>query len=89
MKYQVVKEIKAKTANGERIIQPGQLINMPPEKAEGFVAEGKIAPLKIPYFDKCGDIVIPFDCDPKYHWWNGGQSISKTINELKRKKDEK
>jgi hypothetical protein len=36
----------------------------------------------LPYFDKSGGLVIPFDSDPKYHWWRDGQSISKTINEL-------
>lgn len=52
------------------------------------------APSKpLPYLDEGGDIVIPFDSDPKYHWWLGshcaftnamgsGQSIEETINEI-------
>lgn len=83
MQYQVLKEIEAKTVSGTRIIKAGQIINIPPEKAEKFVSEGKLAPLKMPYFESDGDLVIPFDSDQKYHWWAGGQSISETIKELK------
>ncbi len=28
------------------------------------------------------NLVIPFDSPQKYHWWNGGQSITETLNEL-------
>jgi len=31
-----------------------------------------------------GDLVIPNNCDPKYHWWKpGGQKVNKTLAELK------
>ncbi len=40
-------------------------------------------PKPLPYFDKGGDIVIPFDSDKKYHYWAGGQLLSKTIEEIK------
>ena len=29
-----------------------------------------------------GDLIIPFDSSSKYHYWNGGQSIEKTLDEL-------
>ena len=31
---------------------------------------------------KDGGLIIPFDSDPKYHWWVSGQSILKTLGEL-------
>jgi hypothetical protein len=36
-----------------------------------------------PYFTSDGTLRIPFDSDPKYHWWKGGQSVKKTIAELR------
>jgi hypothetical protein len=38
---------------------------------------------KKPHFTPGGTLVIPFDSDPKYHWWKGGQSVKKTIAELR------
>lgn len=37
----------------------------------------------LPYFGTDGDIVIPFGCDRRYHWWAGGQSTAAIIEELK------
>ena len=36
-----------------------------------------------PFLDSEGDLVIPYNSDPRYWWWHGGQSISETIRELK------
>lgn len=38
--------------------------------------------LRLPYITAGGDLVIPFDSDPKYHWWKGGQSVKQTLAEL-------
>ena len=35
-----------------------------------------------PYLTANGDLRIPFDSDPKYHHWKGGQSVLKTLQEL-------
>ena len=35
-----------------------------------------------PFIDKSEILIIPFNCDPKYHWWSGGQSIEDTLKEL-------
>ncbi len=35
-----------------------------------------------PYI-KNNNLVIPFNCDPKYHYWSGGQSVLKTLTEIK------
>jgi len=43
-------------------------------------ATGK--PLRLPYLTPGGDLVIPFDSDPKYHWWKGGQSVASTRAEV-------
>lgn len=29
-------------------------------------------------------LLIPFDSDPKYHWWCDGQSVIETLRELGR-----
>jgi hypothetical protein len=40
------------------------------------------APRRQPHFTEGGVLVIPFDSDPKYHWWRGGQTIAETRAEL-------
>jgi len=35
-----------------------------------------------PYINRHGDLVIPFEADPKYFYWNGGQALESTLNEL-------
>lgn len=36
-----------------------------------------------PHLTATGELIIPFDCDPKYHWWKpGGQSLAETLAEL-------
>ncbi len=34
-----------------------------------------------PYLASNGDLVIPFDCDQKYHWWKPGSMKIKEIRE--------
>jgi hypothetical protein len=43
-------------------------------------ATGK--PWRLPYLTPGGTLVIPFDSDPKYHWWKGGQSVAATRAEV-------
>jgi hypothetical protein len=38
---------------------------------------------QFPYIDDAGHIVIPFNSDPKYHFWNGGQPLSVTLQQMK------
>lgn len=35
---------------------------------------GKRKPLRVPYLTPSGTLVIPFDSDPKYHWWKSKSS---------------
>lgn len=35
-----------------------------------------------PFIDTNGDLVIPLCSDPKYRWWQGGQSVRETLIEL-------
>lgn len=36
-----------------------------------------------PYLTPAGKLIIPFDSDPRYHWWKlGSQSIRATLVEL-------
>lgn len=41
-----------------------------------------VMPCPRPCVDESGDLVIPFDSDPKYYWWVGGQSAEQTIKEI-------
>lgn len=43
---------------------------------EEFYMENK------PYINDAGILIIPFNSDKKYHWWNGGQSVEDTLKEL-------
>ena len=36
-----------------------------------------------PYINEQGVLVIPFESDPRFHWWAGGQTILETLHELK------
>ena len=38
-----------------------------------------------PHLTPGGTLVIPFDSDPKYHWWKGGQSVKQTLTEVRAK----
>ncbi len=35
-----------------------------------------------PYVTSFGVLVIPYNSDKKYHYWNGGQSVCNTLKEL-------
>lgn len=35
-----------------------------------------------PYIKSDGTLIIPDDCDPKYQYWKGGQTVLKTLEEL-------
>jgi hypothetical protein len=38
--------------------------------------------LRQPFLTADGTLSIPFDSDPKYHWWKGGQSVEQTRAEV-------
>jgi len=43
---------------------------------------------KAPFINRYGDLIIPMDGDPKYHWWRrGGQSVLDTLLELRATED--
>jgi len=43
----------------------------------------KGARFRPPYIDNDGDLIVPYDSDPKYHYWKPcGQSIFETLREL-------
>lgn len=37
----------------------------------------------LPYFDLDGSLVIPFMADPRFHYWQSGQTIEDTGREVK------
>lgn len=38
----------------------------------------------LPYLGRDGRLVIPFDSDVRFHYWNGGQELERTMDEVKR-----
>ena len=46
-----------------------------------------MTPQSSPYIDHTGTMIIPFSADQKYHYWNGGQPLLKTLLELNASKD--
>mgnify|MGYP001582793705 CR=1 FL=1 len=60
------KQIEAEALN-ERMSIMGE--NCEPEQTEPFVTD-------------FGVLVIPYNSNQKYHYWNGGQSICDTLKEL-------
>ena len=51
-------------------------------KPEVECVESTGKPLRVPYLTPGGTLVIPFDSDPKYHWWKAGQSVEQTRAEV-------
>jgi len=96
MRYMTTVNIKLKTFMGVVELRPGDTFKPKyPEAVKSLVAEGKLLPVKNalgntseardqakPYLDKNNSLRIPFDSDPQYHWWAGGQSIADTLTEL-------
>ena len=62
----LIKELKANKDKAIEELRRGRVVDTQP----------------VPYIDATGTLVIPFDSDPKYHWWRGGQSITETLKEL-------
>jgi hypothetical protein len=46
-----------------------------------------MTPKDSPYIDNHGTIIIPFNSDQKYRYWNGGQPLSDTLLELNAPED--
>lgn len=36
-----------------------------------------------PCMEADGGLVIPFESEPHYHWWKGGQGVKETIEEVR------
>jgi hypothetical protein len=67
----------------------GQLAVKPAEKLTDSLREAirqrkaeMLALLTKPYINNRGELIIPFDCDLKYRWWAGGQSVAQILVEL-------
>jgi hypothetical protein len=64
------------------VIMPPAVHQQPAANLEEFIEDiGRTAP-PLPTIKEDGTLVIPFDSHPRYHWWNGGQSIAITLAEL-------
>jgi len=83
-KYQVVTMIKVRTKAGTiRELSPGETVTLSEDMASPLLEAGRIKAI-VPFLDLDGSLVIPFDADPRYHWWKeGGQSIKATESEVR------
>lgn len=93
--YRAIVDLKVKSHGVEQIIPAGTVITLSEAQAAHLVEAGKVVPIRssetdvstpasapMPCLDSGGDLLIPVDSDSRYHWWNGGQSISVTLREL-------
>lgn len=49
-------------------------------KGAAPLAESRV---RQPHLTPGGTLVIPFESDGRFHWWNGGQALQKTIEAVK------
>lgn len=59
--------------------QPAQ--TPPPSRSNSENSRGVPVHAK-PYLNARGELIIPCDCDARYRYWAGGQSIAATLREL-------
>ncbi len=83
MTFKVLKSFQVKTNAGLIELKEGQVISISEGKAAKLVSDGRIKPIE-PYITDFGSLVIPFDSDRHFWWWNNGQSLCDTLNELGR-----
>lgn len=59
-----------------------QEIRVNRSKIAAYLRGHKKATLSKPSINEYDELVIPFDSASKYHYWNGGQDIEETLQEL-------
>jgi len=58
-------------------------LSLPSQPPPAQTNQPQTAPEKpLSFLTPGGTLSIPFDSDPKYHWWNGGQSVKETLAEV-------
>lgn len=83
MNYQVLTELKVKTAQGETTLSPGQMIELNASKADSFLAQGKIKQISME--DMVNDI-LSYTVSRLSKIYNGRQYHATA--ELKKAEDE-
>jgi len=53
------------------------------QKTQKIIGESIMSDKQNPYIDENGNVIIPFNSDPQYHFWKGGQILSDTLREMK------
>jgi hypothetical protein len=88
VKVEFLKDFEAKTTTGIRHVSIGTVLDLVEDKARRLIAAGVAVlvtpfnPESLPYMDKRGRLITPFNCPPKYRYWAGGQSIKETLKEI-------
>lgn len=80
MKFQVLENFIIKTGENSISLYKGQTVEVQPEKVTKLVESGRLQPL--PYITDYGTLIIPHNAPSRFHWWNRGQSIKDTLQEL-------
>ena len=52
------------------------------QKTQKIIGESIMSDKQNPYIDENGNVIIPFNSDPQYHFWKGGQQLSLTLKEM-------
>lgn len=81
------------TLKGEKIVFRYCHDGMPPAQARHLMEELRAHKAEaveylrraqpLPFFEADGNLVIPFNSDPRYRWWDGGQGAGETEREVK------
>lgn len=90
MRYKVVKPFQLKSKIGVREFREGMIVLLTSQQSRVFFEKGKIVHCQDsidlqtypPPYIKNNSLVIPSYCEPKYRYWQGGQSPLETVKQL-------
>ncbi len=51
-------------------------------RREGVSATTEQDPRPLPFLNERGELIVPWNADVRYRWWDGGQSVQATLEEL-------
>lgn len=82
--------IKLPEKAAQMFIQQGKIVSIPEESGEALnermaiMGENCSPEQTEPLVTDFGVLVIPYNSDKKYHYWDGGQGVCDTLKELGR-----
>lgn len=83
MRYQVLESFKVKTSQTEKVIEAGQIITLPQDRAIKLLNEGKITPIEKVAYKVYSEILQAYlwivDTDQDMHSLRASQGVSEAI----------